>query len=55
MEDESLISIRTKEEAPGKVELSQKAASFIAILTILVIPLLISAAGIAIWAYRRKL
>ncbi len=55
MEDESLISIRAKEEAPGKIELSQKAASAIGLLTIFVIPLLIAVAGVVIWVYRRKL
>jgi hypothetical protein len=55
MEDESLISIRAKEETPGKVELSQRAASAIGLLTILVIPALIAVAGVSIWVYRRKL
>ncbi len=55
MEDESLISIRAKDEVPGKIELSQKAGSAIGLLTIFIIPFLISGAGIVIWAYRRKL
>jgi ABC-type uncharacterized transport system involved in gliding motility auxiliary subunit len=55
MEDESLISIRTKEEAPGKIELSQKAATAVGLLTIFVIPLLIAVGGVVIWVYRRKL
>lgn len=55
MEDESLISIRAKEEGPGKVELSQKAGTFIFLLTVLVIPLVIAVTGIVVWTYRRKL
>lgn len=55
MEDESLIAIRTKEEGPGKVELSQKAGSVIFLLTVIVIPLLTIVAGIAIWYRRRRL
>jgi ABC-type uncharacterized transport system involved in gliding motility auxiliary subunit len=55
MEDESLISIRAKDDVSGKIEISQKAGSFIGLFTILVLPLLISAGGISIWWYRRKL
>src|SRR5690606_30547776 len=55
MEDENLISIRSKEDGPGKVELSQKQGIIIFWLTILVMPVLISGTGIAVWARRRKL
>ncbi|MGZ3709230.1 MAG: hypothetical protein ACXWPM_10850, partial [Bdellovibrionota bacterium] len=55
MEDESLISIRTKEEGPGKIELSFKTGRFILLLTVFVIPLLVAAAGIVIWIFRRRL
>ncbi|MEK6704450.1 MAG: Gldg family protein, partial [Bdellovibrionota bacterium] len=55
LEDESLISIRAKEEGPGKVELSQKQGTFIFLLTVIVIPVLVFAGGIVIWAIRRKL
>lgn len=55
LEDESLISIRAKDEVPGKIEMSQKAALGIGLLTIFVIPFLIAASGVSIWAYRRKL
>ena len=55
LEDESLISIRAKEDGPGKIELSQKQGTFIFLATVIVIPLLISAAGVAVWAVRRKL
>lgn len=55
MEDESLISIRAKEDGPGKVELSQKQGRFIFLLTVIVIPVLIAVAGVVIWTLRRKL
>lgn len=55
MEDESLISIRAKEEGPGKVELSQKAGTFIFLLTVILIPLSVAAGGLGFWIYRRRL
>ncbi|MCM2276504.1 MAG: GldG family protein [Oligoflexia bacterium] len=55
MEDESLISIRAKEEGPGKVELTQKSGAAIFLATVVVIPLLVAVAGIVIWVRRRKL
>lgn len=55
MEDESLISIRAKEQGPGKVELSQKAGTSIFLVTVLIVPLLIATCGIVIWVRRRKL
>src|SRR5262249_17796061 len=55
MEDESLISIRAKEEGPGKVELSQKSGTFIFILTVILIPALIFVGGIVSWVLRRRL
>ncbi len=55
MEDESLISIRAKEEGPGKVELSQKAGQAVFLITVIILPLLISAAGVTVWAMRRRL
>ncbi|MEO5970582.1 MAG: hypothetical protein ABIQ95_11695, partial [Bdellovibrionia bacterium] len=55
VEDESLISIRTKEDTSGKIELSDKAGSFIKLLTVFIIPFLIAAAGVSIWLKRRKL
>lgn len=54
LEDESLISIRAKEEGAGKVELSQKQGGFIFILTVILIPALIAISGIVIWVIRRK-
>lgn len=55
MEDESLISIRAKEDGPGKVELSQKSGTFIFLFTVVVIPLLVAVAGLVIWIFRRRL
>ena len=54
LEDESSISIHTKEEGPGKVELTQKAGTFIFLLTVILIPALIGIGGIVIWAVRRR-
>jgi ABC-type uncharacterized transport system involved in gliding motility auxiliary subunit len=55
MEDESLISIRAKEEGPGKVELSSKAGTTIFLLTVVVIPLAVAIGGLVIWILRRRL
>jgi ABC-type uncharacterized transport system involved in gliding motility auxiliary subunit len=55
MEDESLISIRAKEDTAGKVELSQKSGTFIFLLTVVLIPLVIAACGLGIWIIRRRL
>jgi ABC-type uncharacterized transport system involved in gliding motility auxiliary subunit len=55
VEDESLISIRTKDQTPGKIELSQKVGNAIALLTIIIIPVFIAIAGLVIWLRRRKL
>ncbi|MCM2323661.1 MAG: GldG family protein [Oligoflexia bacterium] len=55
MEDESLISIRAKEDGPGKVELTRRAGAVIFLTTVIVIPLLVSVGGIVLWARRRKL
>ena len=54
LEDESSISIHTKEEGAGKIELSQKVGTTIFLVTVLLIPALIAAGGIAIWAIRRR-
>ena len=55
LEDESLISIRAKEEGPGKVELSQRGGTMIFFLTVIIVPLLVAVAGIVIWVIRRRL
>lgn len=55
MEDESLISIRAKEEGPGKVELTEKSGKFIFLLTVILIPLLIAVGGLVIWIFRKRM
>lgn len=55
LEDESLISIRAKDEGAGRVELSARAGNLIGLLTVLLIPLAIAALGIGVWYYRRRL
>jgi ABC-type uncharacterized transport system involved in gliding motility auxiliary subunit len=55
MEDESLIAIRAKEDGAGKIELSQKAGTSIFLLSVIIVPLLISVGGIVNWVRRRKL
>ncbi|MBC7691037.1 MAG: GldG family protein [Methylotenera sp.] len=55
LEDESLISIRTKTDEGGKIELSQKQGASIFLLTVIAIPLLTAIAGIVIWFMRKKL
>ncbi len=55
LEDESLISIRAKEEGPGKIELTAQAGSFIFLLCVIAIPLFIAVAGVVIWYFRRRL
>ena len=55
LEDESLISIHTKDEGPGKIELTQQAGSFIFLLCVVAIPLFIALAGVVIWYFRRRL
>lgn len=55
LEDESVISIRAKDEDAGRIDLSEKAAVAIKLLTALVLPLLVAAAGVGVWAWRRRL
>lgn len=55
MEDESMISIRAKEEGPGKIDLSYRTGSVIFLLTVVLIPLVIAATGLGIWIFRRRL
>jgi len=55
LENESFISIRSKEKEAGRIELSQKTGTFIFLITVLFIPLMIAAAGIIIWIRRKKL
>ena len=55
MEDESLISIRAKEDGPGRVEMSDKTQNFIALLSMILLPLSVAVAGAIIWFRRKKL
>lgn len=55
LEDESLISIRTKEEESARIEMTQSQSTIIGLLTIFVVPLMTAAAGVVIWYRRRKL
>lgn len=55
LEDESLISIRAKEEQAGQVELSQNQGLAIFWVCVILFPLFISIFGIVIWVRRKKL
>lgn len=55
LEDESLISIRSKESETGKIELSNKSGSAIFLLTVILLPALAAITGAVIWFRRRKL
>jgi len=55
VDDESLISIRSKEEGAGKLELSNRAGRVVFLITVILLPLLIASAGVAAWIYRRRL
>lgn len=54
-EDDSLISIRSKEDSSGRIELSARAGGVIGILTLVILPLLISGIGIGVWYFRRRM
>ncbi|MBU6153105.1 MAG: Gldg family protein [Bdellovibrionales bacterium] len=55
VEDESMISIRAKEDEGSTLELSQTQAIVIFWTCVILIPLLISVFGIVIWVRRKKL
>ena len=55
LEDENLISIRSKEDEAGKIELSQNEGIIIFWISVVIVPLLIAALGIVIWVRRKKL
>jgi ABC-type uncharacterized transport system involved in gliding motility auxiliary subunit len=55
LEDESMISIRAKDEDDSKIELSQNQGVAIFWICVVIAPLLIAAAGIVIWVRRKKL
>jgi ABC-type uncharacterized transport system involved in gliding motility auxiliary subunit len=54
VQDESMISIRAKQDQAGKIELTQRSGAVIFWLTVFVIPFAIAVAGIIIWAVRRR-
>jgi ABC-type uncharacterized transport system involved in gliding motility auxiliary subunit len=54
LEDESMISIRAKEEGPGKLELTARSGSVIFWFAVILIPCAIAVGGIVIWAIRRR-
>jgi ABC-type uncharacterized transport system involved in gliding motility auxiliary subunit len=54
LEDESMISIRAKEDQAGKIELTQRSGAVIFWLTVFVIPFAIALGGVIIWAVRRR-
>jgi ABC-type uncharacterized transport system involved in gliding motility auxiliary subunit len=55
LEDETLISIRPKEEPGGSIQLSAVQGGLIRLLTVLVIPGIMILLGIAVWLRRKKL
>lgn len=55
LQDESMISIRSREEDSGKVELSNQSGQIIFLTVVLALPLLLVIAGVAVWFYRRRL
>jgi ABC-type uncharacterized transport system involved in gliding motility auxiliary subunit len=54
-EEKDLIAIAPKVTAPRIVSLTQSAGRLIFFYTMVILPLLVFAAGIGIWLYRRKL
>ena len=55
LEDESLISIRVKEDAEAKLEMTPIQITLIFWVSVILVPLLISIIGIIIWVRRKKL
>lgn len=55
LEEENMISIRAKEDAAGRIELSQQTGELIRWIVVWIAPLLILISGIVIWVRRKKL
>ncbi|MBU6374897.1 MAG: Gldg family protein [Bdellovibrionales bacterium] len=55
MEDESLISIRPKEEGVGKIEITDRQNILILLVSAVLTPLIIASGGVAFWFYRKRL
>ncbi|HEX7502085.1 MAG TPA: hypothetical protein VF451_01580, partial [Acidobacteriota bacterium] len=54
-EEKDLIAIAPRITAPRTVSLTQSAGRLVLFYTLVILPLLVFAAGIGIWMYRRKL
>jgi ABC-type uncharacterized transport system involved in gliding motility auxiliary subunit len=54
-EEKDLIAIAPRVTAPRTVNLTQSAGRLVLFYTLVILPLLVFAAGIGIWLYRRKL
>jgi ABC-type uncharacterized transport system involved in gliding motility auxiliary subunit len=54
-EEKDLVAIAPKVTAPRTVSLSQSAGRLVFFYTLIILPLLVFAAGIGVWLYRRKL
>jgi len=54
-EEQDLIAIAPRITAPRTVSLTQSAGRLVMFYTLIILPLLVFAAGIGIWLYRRKL
>ena len=55
LDDESVISVRKKDDEASRLELSSRMAGTIAIFTMVIIPLLVAAGGIVFWLIRRRM
>jgi ABC-type uncharacterized transport system involved in gliding motility auxiliary subunit len=54
-DDDTLISIRAREEEGGVIQLSAVQARLIGLVTVLLVPLLMVIFGVAVWIRRKKL
>jgi len=55
IDDESMISIRKKEEEGSIIQLTQVQGSLILFITVILMPILIAVVGIVVWVRRKKL
>jgi len=55
LEDESLISVRTKDLEQGRVEISEKDGTNLFWITIVVVPFAIALFGVLVWLQRKRL
>jgi len=54
-EEKDLVAIAPKVTAPRTVSLTRSAGRLVFFYTLFILPLLVFAAGIGVWLYRRKL